>query len=1254
MNLYNLQKKSKIKSIILELVFIAIFILCITSNINIYAAGEYDLTNSTRAYFCSQVTLGHGNGDCILLENYDENGNKVYGLIDAGRNVATSDDDGKNSTVVIEYLKEHGVHKLDFFLITHSHGDHNGDATSVINNFEIDKIYMKEFDEAYVTDAAVQKNYENILKLAIDKNIPVIGTSYLAITSAEISPSRSENFIQNYVPRAKEENFTSFYYNSDSDNNIKFKFGSATLEIFNWEIFDEDGNLYIPGVTTDKKKEIVANENNNSLGILLTQGSKKAFFAGDMNNLDENTKTGRIGDEDRIKDDIGKVDLLKLGHHGHQNSNTEDYINVLHPDYAVITNAIGGAYKDIVDWLNENNVDYLYTTVDDFGVTATITENSVYLGLETTDCFRNINGTLYYIPAGSECKNYHESAYKVEYQEKQVDVNSWAELKNAIEQNSSGKVNIDTQNKLYTVNSLIMQMNSSGDWSANDTIKITEDQKVTLVPNDDIVILRDPNFRALPLFDINGELNIGTDNMTNSITLNGNKENTTATSTLIKIERGVLNLYNNTILRGNMNKTNSRTKSGTTKSYTSFGSAIYCTNGTINMYGGKIIDNNTDVIYVHTLPKSISNNYNYSSYGSGIYMTKNSVLNMYGGEISNNTAENHSVVSTSSDYTTTNDITRGVTQAINGVAIYASSNSQLNLLGGKITGNKALNYSQTNIKTAKNSTIKTDIYSLSTSIHGVGIYLSASKCTIKNGFILSDNTAEEHSKINIEEGTKVTDSVNVGIKGTQAYFNNSNVIIDGLIVNNGKGVLNVTGENKGQIGSDGTESISPDIDGGAIDIYKTGFTINNLKVNNCNQTTGAVFVHTSEGTISNSSIENTTSSDQGGALYVSGACNIKIDDTLFKGNKATAGGAIYVANTNSTTELNNVVITNNSATTGSGGGVYAFGNLIIGGDKTLISENHASTYGGGIMVKNTATLNGGTIENNIAEQNAGGGIRVDGTLTMNGGVITKNVANTTGGGIDFTSGKFTLNFGTISGNKATSAGNEVYPEQEVPKDTTVPKVTILEFGNEWTNKSIVIDIVAEDAESGIKDVKVNNNSISKSNDRYTYEIAENGTYEVFVTDNAGNETKKQFTVTNIDKIAPIITGVAQNAVYNDDITVNAIDSGSGIKSVKLMRNNSEVNYKLGTPIKESGNYEISVEDNVSNKMVMKFSIDKALKNDDILIEGISKEWKNSNQMITITVNKQIKSIKINGSNVKLVNGKYELTVTENSRLYYRN
>ena len=101
--------------------------------------------------------------------------------------------------------------------------------------------------------------------------------------------------------------------------------------------------------------------------------------------------------------------------------------------------------------------------------------------------------------------------------------------------------------------------------------------------------------------------------------------------------------------------------------------------------------------------------------------------------------------------------------------------------------------------------------------------------------------------------------------------------------------------------------------------------INNLQIVNCN-------------------------SDKGGGLFLTN-CSGKISNSIFESNQAKSFGGGMLINKNSDIELINNKILNNRAETQSGGGIYAFGKLLIDGEETLISDNLAETYGGGIMIK---------------------------------------------------------------------------------------------------------------------------------------------------------------------------------------------------------------------------------------------------------------------------------------------------------------
>lgn len=70
-----------------------------------------------------------GNSDSILIENNGE-----YMLIDGG-NV---DDDN----VVNDYLSKVGVKKIKYLLATHPHADHLGAFDTVVNNFDIENVFV--------------------------------------------------------------------------------------------------------------------------------------------------------------------------------------------------------------------------------------------------------------------------------------------------------------------------------------------------------------------------------------------------------------------------------------------------------------------------------------------------------------------------------------------------------------------------------------------------------------------------------------------------------------------------------------------------------------------------------------------------------------------------------------------------------------------------------------------------------------------------------------------------------------------------------------------------------------------------------------------------------------------------------------------------------------------------------------------------------------------------------------------------------
>ena len=77
-------------------------------------------------------------------------------------------------------------------------------------------------------------------------------------------------------------------------------------------------------------------KNNDSLVFRVTYGVHKFLFTGDM----EKQVEARLLDENRI----GRVDVLKVAHHGSRTSSIEPFIEAAHPTFALISVGLGNSY----------------------------------------------------------------------------------------------------------------------------------------------------------------------------------------------------------------------------------------------------------------------------------------------------------------------------------------------------------------------------------------------------------------------------------------------------------------------------------------------------------------------------------------------------------------------------------------------------------------------------------------------------------------------------------------------------------------------------------------------------------------------------------------------------------------------------------------------------------------------------------------------------------------------------------------------
>ncbi|MCL2495548.1 MAG: MBL fold metallo-hydrolase [Oscillospiraceae bacterium] len=265
--------------------------------------------------------LSTGGGDAILLES-----DGLFALIDA----AEDSDNLKNDPslaydgfelYVLDYIKRAAGGKLDFILGTHAHSDHIGGFDTLL------------LDPDVAVGRAYLKRYEPAGKLGYElgwDNEEVYGQMVDALAARDVP------LIQD-IPEGP------------------FTLGSFTVTIFNGEY--NEASLKS------------GDENANSMGVLAEAFGQRAFLGGDMND--------HAGTETRLAPQIGKVDLIKAPHHGHEGSSTGKFVSTLQASAVVVTSGPGGGAVAVLRRYARAGARQIMCTGDFGGVVAVFGEGEI-------------------------------------------------------------------------------------------------------------------------------------------------------------------------------------------------------------------------------------------------------------------------------------------------------------------------------------------------------------------------------------------------------------------------------------------------------------------------------------------------------------------------------------------------------------------------------------------------------------------------------------------------------------------------------------------------------------------------------------------------------------------------------------------------------------------------------------------------------------------------------------------------------------
>jgi hypothetical protein len=223
--------------------------------------------------------------------------------------------------------------------------------------------------------------------------------------------------------------------------------------------------------------------------------------------------------------------------------------------------------------------------------------------------------------------------------------------------------------------------------------------------------------------------------------------------------------------------------------------------------------------------------------------------------------------------------------------------------------------------------------------------------------------------------------------------------------------------------------------GGIINRGSTHLYVDDVVIMN-NTVAGANEVNNEGGGISNygilsvnNSIIRVNDACRGGGIYNSHA-NLSITNTTIFMNTARSGspcgrgGGIFNEGPSSHLELYNVLLTGNNADNGAG--LFYQGATSGTITDTTISDNLASSYGGGLENSGTLLLNRVTLSGNDAHTGGGGGISNTGLLTLNNVTISGNSSQLGGGIYAYGTGSISMDHSTVANNAVTGSGWAYY------------------------------------------------------------------------------------------------------------------------------------------------------------------------------------------------------------------------------------
>lgn len=208
------------------------------------------------------------------------------------------------ASFIVAMLQRLGIEKLDYFMVSHPHGDHIGGWDTLLRYIDIGKVYH---------------------------------------TGSKLFAATDNRYVTGFIDAIEAKNIP---HEVLATGNI-FNMGDVKIDVL-WPDADTDWETCEP---TD------ADQNNYSLAVKITYGKSSFLTCGDIESTTENLLVKKYGE-------ALQADVAKMNHHGHDSSETIGWIQCVSPLVSVAERYAAHDEGKVFGNYISNNVLALYTALD--------------------------------------------------------------------------------------------------------------------------------------------------------------------------------------------------------------------------------------------------------------------------------------------------------------------------------------------------------------------------------------------------------------------------------------------------------------------------------------------------------------------------------------------------------------------------------------------------------------------------------------------------------------------------------------------------------------------------------------------------------------------------------------------------------------------------------------------------------------------------------------------------------------------------